>query len=194
MKKILIIGLGNPGDKYIDTRHNLGFMVVDKYVVSSKYHAVWKESKKFKAWIIKHEDLIFTKPTTYMNNSGLAVQSLATYYQIPTTDIIVVHDELDLPLGKIKVRVGGSGAGHHGVESIISSLDSDKFSRVRLGIGNLKTKGAEHKRVTVNTDRFVTEEFRSDEKSKVKHMLKQAVEALDILIHEGLEKAQNQYN
>lgn len=191
----LVVGLGNPGDKYIKTRHNLGFMVVEEYAkkhLPAKYE--WEKDKKFKAEVIKLTPIWLVKPQTFMNNSGLCVAGLVEYFKIPLEDLIIIHDELDLPLGKIKVRLGGAAAGHHGVESIMGSLNNDKFVRIRLGIGNLRTLGAEHKKVKVNTDKFVTEGFKSDEKSKVKHMLKQAVSALELLLNEGLEKAQNQFN
>lgn len=190
----LIIGLGNPGEKYTDIRHNLGFEVVDKYVSSIVYQVFWENSEKLKSEIIKHGDLIFAKPQTYMNNSGLAVKILTTYYKIQTTDIIVIHDELDLPLGKIKVRIGGAAAGHHGVESIIAALNTDQFIRIRLGIGNLRTQSAEHKGSHIDTNKFVLEPFLHAEKAQVKHMIKQSIKAIEILLEKGLETAQNQFN
>lgn len=180
----LIVGLGNPGEKYVGVRHNLGFMVADELVDSSKYKVVWEDSKKFKSIIAKAGDLIFVKPQTYMNNSGLAVKLLTAYYKLPATNVIVIHDELDLPLGKIKVRIGGAAAGHHGVESIIASLGTDQFIRVRVGIGPA---------VGV-VERFVLKPFVSREKPQVKHVIKQALKAIDLLLEKGLEKAQNQYN
>lgn len=184
----LIVGLGNPGEKYQKVRHNLGFMVLDELASS------WEYKEKFKSEIIKAEDIIFAKPQTYMNNSGLAIKLLTTYYKLPTIDLIIVHDDLDLPLGKIKVRLGGAAAGHHGVESIISSLGTDQFIRVRLGIGNLRTQSSEHKHAHVDAEKFVLEPFMKGEKSKVKHMIKQAVQALEILLEKGLPVAQNQFN
>lgn len=192
----LIIGLGNPGEQYNGTRHNLGFEALDEY--AKKHLPVgfeWENDKKFKAEILKmSQGLWLIKPQTYMNNSGLSVRQLADYFKVSLEDVIVVHDELDLPLGKIKVRVGGSAAGHHGVESIISLLGDEKFIRVRLGIGNTKTQISERKGASVDTNKYVLESFKSDEKPKIKHILKQAVSALELLIEEGLEKAQNQFN
>ena len=136
-----MVGLGNPGEKYQGTRHNLGFEVVDKLVDSINSEGLsWSSEKKFKSEVIQINfpltasplSLILIKPQTYMNNSGLAVKLLADYYQIPLEDVVVIHDDLDLPLGKIKIRVGGAAAGHHGVESVISCLGDDKFIRVRL--------------------------------------------------------------
>lgn len=181
----LLIGLGNPvlrqaqdKDKYSGTRHNLGFMVLDKLADS------WEDNKKFKSQIAKvSQELLAVKPMTYMNNSGMAVKLLADYYKISPADIIIIHDELDLPLGKIKVRLGGAAAGHHGVESIINALGTDQFIRVRLGIG-----------AHVDAEKFVLEPFMHSEKAQVKYMIKQSVKALQILLEKGLTIAQNQYN
>lgn len=189
----LIVGLGNPEDKYKGVRHNLGFEVLGELV--KKLNLVdWSREDKFKAEIIKTPELILVKPQTYMNNSGIAVSLLANFFKIKPGDIIVIYDELDLRLGKIKVRLGGAAAGHHGVESIINSLGTDKFIRVRLGIGNLKTQSAEKKAVHISAERFVLEPFLHSEKAQVKHMIKQAIKALEILLEEGLGKAQNQFN
>lgn len=208
----LIVGLGNPGEKYAKVRHNLGFMVVDEWVKRldvggrklENEVGNWKLENKFKSYILRFaqndSQLILAKPQTFMNNSGMAVSLLTTYYKLlasrsePSTDLIVIHDDLDLPLGKIKVRLGGAAAGHHGVESIISGLGTDKFIRIRLGIGNLKTQSSEHKKVHVSAEKFVLEPFIHSEKSQVKHMIKQALKALEILLDRGLVEAQNQFN
>ncbi len=198
----LIIGLGNPGEAHTKTRHNLGFLVVDGLVKKLMVNGKWSMVNKLKSEIFEanyeqstvNHKLILAKPQTYMNNSGMAVKLLVDYYKISPEDVIIIHDELDLPLGKIKVRRGGAAAGHHGVESIIKSLNDDKFIRVRLGIGNLKTQSAEHGTQHIDTNHFVLEPFMASEKSKLKHMLKQAVQAVELVINEGLEKAQNQFN
>lgn len=190
----LIVGLGNPGDKYSGVRHNLGFDAVDEYIRHNFGHPVWLLDKDLKSEILKEEGLIFLKPLTFMNNSGMAVRVAASVFEVKPEDIIIIHDELDLPLGKIKVRIGGAAAGHHGVESIIKDLETDQFIRVRLGIGNLKTQSSERKGASVSAEKFVLEPFMSNEKSQVKHMLKQAIKALDTILEKGLEKAQNQFN
>lgn len=190
----LVVGLGNPGEKYAKVRHNLGFMALDGYIKEKYGNPIWLLDKNLKSELLKEGNLIFAKPQTYMNNSGLAIRLLTTYYKLPSTNIIVVHDDLDLPLGKIKVRLGGAAAGHHGVESIINVLGTDKFIRVRLGIGNLKTKSAERKAIHVSAEKFVLESFIHSEKSQVKHMIKQAIRALEILLEKGLTVAQNQFN
>jgi len=195
----LVVGLGNPGEKYKNTRHNLGFVVVDKLGKKVKGQGEsWKFEKKFKAELLDFtlfaSPLTLVKPQTYMNNSGLAVKMLTAYYNIHTTDLIIIHDDLDLPLGKIKVRLGGSGAGHHGVESIINTLGTDQFIRVRLGIGNEKSHSGEHKRISFSAENFVTEEFLTKDKSEVKSMIKQALKAIEIIFGQGLEAAQRQFN
>jgi peptidyl-tRNA hydrolase, PTH1 family len=189
----LIVGLGNPEERYSGTRHNLGFDILDELTRKLNLKE-WSKEDKFKSEVIKTEQLMLVKPQTFMNKSGIAVKLLSDYFKVLPEDIVIIHDELDLPLGKIKVRIGGAAAGHHGVESIIEALNDDKFIRVRLGIGNLRTQSSEHKGQTLSAEKFVLEPFMHKEKSAVKHMTKQALKALDILIEDGLEKAQNQFN
>lgn len=195
----LIVGLGNPGEKYAKVRHNLGFEVVEELAKRVKGQGEsWKIETRFKSEILNFtlnaSRFTLVKPQTYMNQSGVAVSAIANYFKIASEDIIVIHDELDLPLGKIKVRLGGAAAGHHGVESIIDSLGTDKFIRVRLGIGNLKTQSGEHKEASISVEKFVLEPFIHSEKPQVKHMIKQSLKALDLLLEKGLTVAQNQYN
>ncbi len=191
----LIIGLGNPGEKYQGTRHNLGFEVLEKFVSSRKYQQAWAENKKFRSQIIKVDDqLILAKPLSYMNNSGMAVAALASFYKIAPGDIVIVHDELDLPLGSIKVRLGGAGAGHHGVESVIEKLGNDKFVRIRLGIGNWKTQSSEHGGNHLSVESYVLSPFKPAEKSGVKQLIKKGVRAVEVILEKGLESAQNQFN
>lgn len=180
---ILVVGLGNPGEKYAKTRHNLGFMVLDelaKKMDDGPKSGGWKLENKFKSYILRFtqddNDIILVKPQTYMNNSGMAAIALVEYFKIDPSDLIIIHDELDLPLGKIKARMGGAAAGHHGVESIIKELGTDKFIRVRLGVlGGIRVLRDNN----FNAEKFVLEPFMPSEKSKVKHMIKQAV--VDIL-------------
>ncbi len=195
----LIVGLGNPGEKYANTRHNLGFKVVDELGKSIKGEGEsWKYEKKFKSELLNFtlNASLFTlvKPQTYMNNSGMAVKLLVAYYKVAPEDVIVVYDELDLPLGKIKVRQGGAAAGHHGVESIIAALGTDQFIRVRLGIGNLRTQSSERKGNSATAEKFVLEPFTHSEAPQVKHIVKQTIKALKLILEKGLEAAQNQFN
>jgi PTH1 family peptidyl-tRNA hydrolase len=182
---ILIVGLGNPGEKYKKTRHNLGFMVVDALARKWEVGSVkWKEDKKSNSLIINHQPLvILVKPQTMMNASGFAVKSLITNYQLLITNLWVIHDDVDLPLGKIKIRIGGAAAGHHGVESIIQELGTDKFVRFRLGIGH-PGRGAD-----ALVERYVLREFDINEKTEVKQIIKKTVKAILVAIKDGLEKA-----
>lgn len=189
----LIVGLGNPGDKFTDTRHNLGFEVADALRRKLELPEFSKE-EKFKAEVSKNSEITLVKPVTFMNLSGLAVQPLAAFYKIAPENIIIIHDELDLPLGHIKIRLGGSDAGHHGVESVIKMLGTEKFVRVRLGISTWHAISGEHKHASFNAEKFVVDYFLPNEKSKVKAMIKRAVKAVEAILEKGLEKAQNQYN
>lgn len=190
----LIIGLGNPGEKYHNTRHNLGFEVLEEFRKKLKAPE-WTVEKKFKAEVSKASlDLLLIRPLTFMNQSGKAVAALKNFYKIEPEEIVVVHDELDLLLGHMKVRQSGGAGGHHGVESIISDTGTDKFIRVRLGIGNDRSFSGERKRVSFEAERFVLEEFLPKEHSQVKSMFKKAVSALDTILKKGVETAQNQFN
>jgi peptidyl-tRNA hydrolase, PTH1 family len=189
----LIVGLGNPGDKYLNSRHNLGFEVLDELRRKLDL-GKWGLESKFKAEVVKNSQLILARPVTYMNMSGVAVAQLAKFFKIPKENIIVVHDELDLLVGHMKIRIGGSDAGHHGVESIINNLGAEDFIRVRLGIGADKTLSGEHKLVGFNAEKFVMELFHPKEKSQVKSMIKRAIKAIEAILEKGVEKAQNQFN
>ena len=141
----LLVGLGNPGEKYENTRHNLGFLVIDhllKALGTSKVE--WTNATKLKSNIaifpLAEEKVILAQPQTFMNNSGTAVQLISQFYKINPEDLWIVYDELDLPLSSIKIRFGGAAAGHHGVESIMEAIGTDKFWRFRLGIGESHDK------------------------------------------------------
>ncbi len=199
----LIVGLGNPGDQYHGTRHNLGFTVIDalahKLELTDQH---WDNSDRFQSMVakLKHgeHDIVLAKPQTYMNNSGMGVQSLLQFYKVSPEDLVVIYDDIDVKLGQIKIRQGGGAAGHHGVESIMEKIGTDNFVRVRLGIAPEQRSGlaklAEHDMNSFSVDKFVIAAFDAHEKSKVKSMIKHAVNAVDILVEEGLLKAQNQFN
>lgn len=195
----LIVGLGNPEERYTATRHNLGFEVMDELVKKLDLPS-WTESKYAKALyskkIINGEEIEFMKPLTYMNQSGLSLQYALSKHpdELKPQDIIVVHDELDLLLGHIKVRLGGGAGGHHGIENIIDKIGSDQFIRVRLGIGNDKSFSGERKRISFNAEHFVLEPFLPNESSKVRSTIKKAVKAIETILDKGVDKAQNQFN
>ena len=136
----LIVGLGNKGREYENTRHNMGFMLVDRYLQYKNITDKFKE--KFNAMYIEttinNEKVIFIKPMTYMNNSGIAVRAFVEFYKLNSEDILVISDDLDLDLGKFRLRRNGSSGGHNGLKSIISHLGTDNFKRLRIGISNDK--------------------------------------------------------
>lgn len=194
----LIVGLGNPGDKYKDTRHNVGFMVVDKLAHELGGADVrWEQQMKHKASVARAGEVILVKPETFMNASGVSVRSLSNLYKVKPEEIWVIHDDLDLPLGKIRIRIGGASAGHHGIDSLIRELGSDKFVRVRLGIGrgksgsNIVADRMLHQSTVVN---FVLSRFGRSEVSDLKHLVKQGVEAVRIALFKGVDKAMNRFN
>ncbi|MBI2049621.1 aminoacyl-tRNA hydrolase [Candidatus Roizmanbacteria bacterium] len=201
----LIVGLGNPGEKYRKTRHNLGFMVIEKFFkdFEPERNTVWENSSKFKSdlaqieWKPKHgklEKVILAKPKTYMNNSGMAVRLILDFYKIEPLDIWIVHDDIDLPLGSMKIRFGGASAGHHGVDSIIENLNTDKFWRFRMGIGQTRTKMIMGNHMIKNTEDYVLSDFIGQERGKVKDLVKRGASAIEVGLEKGLETAMNRFN
>lgn len=201
----LIVGLGNPGEKYESTRHNLGFMVVDHFLKNFEPSNKddFKSSDRFKSetvqieWQPKSGDLqkvLLAKPETYMNNSGMAVQLLSSFYKVKPSDIWIIHDDFDLPVGNMKIRFGGASAGHHGVQSIIDALGTDKFWRFRLGTGESHAKGKIAKHKIRAADDFVLHSFGRGESGKIRELIKRAVKAIETGLEEDLLRAQNQFN
>jgi len=133
-KPVLIVGLGNPGPEYAITRHNVGFIALDSFVGPD---IGWKSEKNALTvrGNIGGRAVIFVKPQTYMNNSGLAVQALMTFYKIPLENLVVIHDDMDLPNGKMRIKVGGGSAGHNGIRSIDAAV-GNAYKRIRIGIGH----------------------------------------------------------
>ncbi len=194
----LIVGLGNPGEKYEYTRHNIGFMVVDKLAREMTMGTVsWSQDEKHQALLYKKGDVLFAKPLTFMNNSGIAVQSIMNFYKLSVSDLWVIHDDIDLPLGKIRIRQKGGSAGHNGVISIITAISSDAFVRFRLGIGKgMEAKGSSmhknfHHRAVIN---FVLSRFRQSEAGSLKHLVKRGAEAVRIALIDGIDKTMNRFN
>lgn len=196
----LIIGLGNPGEKYEKTRHNLGFMVLEQFL--KNYEPVekteWKIEEKIKSEIAQiywsGEKIILAKPQTYMNNSGLAVKLAISYWQLAISDVWVMHDDIDLLLGKIKIRLGGGSAGHRGIESIIKNLGTDKFVRFRLGIGRESLRLGGKSLKLKNTDDFVLGEFTGSERGKARKLIKKGATAVESALERGLDAAMNRFN
>lgn len=201
----LIVGLGNPGEKYMKTRHNLGFMIAEHFLKDFQdvKNTVWENQQKFKSdiaqieWQPRHgnlEKVILAKPQTYMNNSGLAVKIIANFYKISMDDIWVIHDDIDLPIGAMKIRFGGASAGHHGVESIMQHLNSDKFFRFRMGTGLKNQKLNIKNEKWRNMEDYVLGNFTGSEKGKIKDLIKRGVKAIETALEDGLEKAMNRFN
>jgi len=198
----LIVGLGNPGEKYEKTRHNLGFMIVDRFLkdFESAKNTIWENSTKFKSdiaqieWQPKHgkmEKVILVEPKTFMNNSGMAVKIIADFYKITPENIWIINDDIDLPLGSMKIRFGGASAGHRGIESVIEQLGTDKFWRFRMGIG--ENRELNDSRVK-NVDDFVLGVFSGAEKGKLKDLIKRGAKAIEMSLEDGMEAAMNRFN
>lgn len=194
----LIIGLGNPGGKFAETRHNIGFMVLEKLAKELGISAmVWKKEEKHKAMVARVGDVLLVKPLTFMNNSGLAVASIVNFYKLEASDVWVVQDDIDLPLGKIRIRQKGGSAGHNGIISIIQHLKTDEFVRFRMGIGRgVMSSGRSmkknwHHRAVID---FVLSRFRSGEAGSLRTLVKRGTESVRIALTEGLDKAANRFN
>ena len=182
----LIVGLGNPGSKYEATRHNFGFAVLDLLtgVRRSLGEGGWEN--KHDSLFLKLDDIILAKPQTFMNNSGQAVKELLKFY--PAAELVVIHDELDLPLGSIKIQKNVSGAGHNGVQSIIDELGTKDFVRLRLGVENPVT------RKELPGDAYVLEKFTDEENKIVVEVLEKAKAAVETIQTDGLDIAQSKFN
>ncbi len=183
----LIVGLGNPGSEYTATRHNVGWMVVDAF------------ASKFRIKPDKHEknamtgegrvgggSVLVAKPLTYMNLSGDAVRLLVHTYTESLDDLIVVYDDIDLPLGKLRIRAGGSAGTHNGMRSIVDALGSEVFARLRIGIGGVDSTG--------RLRDYVLGEFTADEHEAVKRAIERSVDALVLFCRGDLKRAMNEFN
>ncbi|NPA52756.1 MAG: aminoacyl-tRNA hydrolase [Aquificae bacterium] len=181
-----VIGLGNPGKTYEDTRHNIGFMVADALASALKCKKHKKECCFSQIYECKNQNLIIVKPQTYMNNSGIAVKNLLEEYNLEPSQILVVYDDLDLPLGKIRLRKSGSSGGHRGIKSIIENLKTENFPRLKIGIGRPKNK----KEVA----QYVLSPFKKEERLLVEKTIHSTVECLLNVIKYGIEKSLNLCN
>jgi PTH1 family peptidyl-tRNA hydrolase len=184
----LFIGLGNPGPRYEATRHNCGFFVVDELARRAGVNVKIRECQSLTARVrIFEQQVLLVKPQTFMNLSGAAVEQLVNKYAIERPErILVISDDLALPLGRIRVRRGGSAGGHNGLKSIIASLGTQDFPRLRLGIA------PDHP--ISDTADFVLAGFARSERETVREMVARAADAAEVLCHDGIEKAMSQYN
>lgn len=155
----LVVGLGNPGEKYKNQRHNVGFMLLNKF--AKEHNLTWETSSRLKSETNRFsKDIMLLKPQTFMNNSGEAVSLACSFYKIEPKDVTVVHDDVDLPLGEYKKQFGAGAAGHHGVEDIILKLGTKEFNRARIGIGRPQNPN-------IPVDQFVLQDFSEEEKSQL---------------------------
>ena len=186
----LIVGLGNPGSEYAGTRHNIGFSAID--LLSSR-SGIGLSSSKFSAesgqGTIAGERSILLKPQTFMNLSGQSVGPAAHFYKLSAEDLIVIHDELDLPLGQMQIRRGGGTGGHNGLKSIVQCLGTGDFIRIRVGTG--KPQGPNAKERVVG---FVLGRFSGDEQALADEMIQKTADAVEAILSQGLSKAMTAFN
>lgn len=183
----LIVGLGNPGKEYEETRHNIGFKVVD-FFAGRKGLTFGKCREQTLSAEFKHDDekVLIVKPQTYMNLSGQAVGSLARWHKIEPADIIVIYDDLDLPLGKLRIRARGSAGGHNGMKSIIAHLNTEDFPRIRVGVGRPP--------VDAQTVDYVLSKFLPAEREVIQQAVSQGAEAIQMWLDKGMTAAMNYYS
>lgn len=178
-KNILIVGLGNPGREYDLTRHNVGFLCVDEFVNKSDEMEAWIQKKDLKCQIssgrMGEKRIIAMKPATFMNLSGEAVQAVTDFYKIHPDNIVVLHDELDIEFGQIRLRKGGSGAGHNGVKSVIKYIGED-YGRIRIGIGPKKPE-------QMASEDFVLQKFSGQEQAQLSNLTKEVSAVLSEYIY-----------
>ena len=179
----VLVGLGNPGRNYSDTKHNFGFWVLDKFAE--------KRSLKFQAGkgdylLVKSNDIVLVKPTTYMNNSGMAVADYCRYFQNTPEELLVVYDDIDLPLGTLRFKPNGGSGGHKGMESIIYQLESEDFNRLRIGISAENEMGP--------SERYVLSPFPKDWKEKINEMIEKACDGIDYFLTHDMKETMNKFN
>ena len=184
----LVVGLGNPGDQYENTRHNAGFRVVDELadrgdfpVQRLKFHALTNTA------VIGGQGVLVMKPVTYMNLSGEAVGEAARFYKLPPDHVLVISDDVDLPLGKLRLRKGGSAGGHNGLKSIIQHLGTAQFPRLKVGVG-----GKPHPDYDMAD--WVLGKLQGEDKKAMDEAARRAAQAVECLLSQGMDKAMNQYN
>mgnify|MGYP002777086594 CR=1 FL=1 len=188
----LIVGLGNPGPKYDRTRHNVGFDLVD--LLAQRWQISLTEQKKFKGILGEGlgpggSKLRLLKPTTYMNNSGQAMRAVLDWYKLPPESVLVVYDDMDLPVGRLRMRLSGSAGGHNGMKSAIAHLGTQNFPRLRVGIGNAQQATGEKDTVS-----HVLGKFAPQEAKIMAEVIPVAADAIEFALRQGVEKAMSLYN
>lgn len=179
----MVAGLGNPGTEYERTRHNIGFLVVER--LAREWGIAWEQSKKWDALWTKGERGILTKPLSFMNHSGFPVAAVADFYKIAPEEILVVLDDFALPLGRLRLRLEGGPGGHNGLESIIVQFGTEQIPRLRIGIGAAPNEGAVD---------YVLGRFFEEERPVVEKTIERAVEAVNCAIDKGVISAMNTFN
>ncbi len=180
----LIVGLGNPGRQYAKTRHNLGWQVLDRLCEKLKISFKAGKGEYYAALLEENErEIVFLKPTTYMNGSGIAVKEALTFFGKTPADLLVILDDMALPLGKLRLRASGSSGGHNGLESVIYQLQTEDFARLRLGIGTPEAKGA--------AVGHVLGEFSKEEKKIAEEMMESAIVVVETCCQTGYQAALN---
>ena len=190
----LIVGLGNPGTKYDRTRHNIGFEIVD--ALAKLFPDVsLAPNKRFQGLVGEFrsagERTVLLKPTTYMNKSGQSVRAVLDWYKLAPTDVLVVYDDMDLPVGKLRMRLSGGAGGHNGMKSIISHLGTKEFPRLRAGVGGANKESAEDGAAVVS---HVLGRFAPEDRKIVDAAIPMAADAIDFSLRKGVERAMNLYN
>jgi PTH1 family peptidyl-tRNA hydrolase len=181
----LVVGLGNPGREYERSRHNLGFLVVDELARRHGGRVTDRAAKSLTGKIrLDDRELVLAKPQTMMNLSGLAVKALRAKYSVPLDRMLVVHDDLDLPYGRLRIRSAGSSAGNHGLDSVIAALGTKDFGRVRVGIGRPPGDGVD----------YVLSPFTEAERTQLSDVVRRAADGVEVLIREGLDRAMTDFN
>lgn len=183
----LIVGLGNPGETYRDTRHNIGFMVLDE--IARRMGAAFREEKRWSGLVAKFTGGYLLKPLTFMNDSGRSVQAVGHFYKASPAQTLVVYDDVDLPLGRLRFRTSGSAAGHNGIRSLISSLGSDEFPRLKVGISPADGRPAGERMVG-----HVLGKFSTEERPVLQTVIQRAADAVLSAVDRGLETAMNVFN
>jgi PTH1 family peptidyl-tRNA hydrolase len=189
----LIVGLGNPGKRYSRNRHNVGFQCLNHF---ARLHSIHFFHRQCQARVgigkVRREKLLLARPGTFMNLSGKSVDCLVNRYKIPLSDILVIYDDLDLPLGKIRLRQSGSSGGHKGMNSIISALGDEGFPRIRVGIGQpQEEKQSMGEEAVVN---YVLSDFSRQEEAMIKPVIATAAEAIECFLTDGITAAMNKFN
>jgi peptidyl-tRNA hydrolase, PTH1 family len=181
----LVIGLGNPGREYERSRHNLGFLVVDELARRQSRRLNDREAKSLTTRIqLGNQEVVLAKPQTMMNLSGLAVKALRAKYNVPLGRVLIVHDDLDLPFGRLRIRKGGSSAGNHGMDSVIESLGTKDVIRLRVGIGRPAGNGID----------YVLSPFTESERAQLSDVVARVADAVEVAVNDGLEKAMTDFN